>query len=135
MALFLNRLIAPLVLSFILSFVLGVSGAQVKKNFRNVLPTDSAVGYASFYANKFIGKKTANGDIFSQEKLTCAHNTLAMGTVVKVTNLKNGNTVIVTVNDRMHHRNPRIIDLSTSAAKKLDFNGSGVIKVRVEVIK
>jgi rare lipoprotein A len=54
---------------------------------------------------------------------------------LKVTNLNNGNFVIVRVNDRLHHRNPRLVDLSSSAAKKLNFDGKGVIKVRVEVIK
>jgi len=93
------------------------------------------VGYASFYSNKFIGKKTASGEIFSQIKLTCAHNTLPMGTLIKVTNLNNDKSVTVRVNDRMHKRNPRIVDLSMAAAKMLDFIGGGVIKVRVEVLK
>ena len=112
-----------------------VSVAQGKVNYRNVAQSDSAVGYASFYSNKFIGKKTASGEIFSQIKLTCAHNTLPMGTLIKVTNLNNDKSVTVRVNDRMHKRNPRIVDLSMAAAKMLDFNGSGVIKVRVEVLK
>ena len=111
------------------------SSAQGKVNYRKVVQSDSAVGYASFYANKFIGKKTASGEIFSQGKLTCAHNTLPMGTTIKVTNLKNDKSVTVRVNDRMHKRNPRLVDLSMAAAKILDFNGIGVIKVRVEVIK
>lgn len=96
---------------------------------------DSAVGYASFYSNKFIGKKTANGEVFSQDKLTCAHNSLPMGTILKVTNLNNDKSVVVRVNDRMHHRNSRLVDLSRTAAQKLDFKGIGVIKVRVEVQK
>lgn len=112
-----------------------VSSAQGKINFRKFPPVDSAEGYASFYSNKFIGKKTANGEVFSQLKLTCAHNTHPMGTLLTVTNLKNGKTVVVRVNDRLHHRNPRIIDLSGMAAEKLDFKGGGVIKVRVEVLK
>ena len=112
-----------------------VSAAQGKVNYRNVAQSDSAVGYASYYSNKFIGKKTANGEIFSQEKLTCAHNTLPMGTLIKVTNLNNDKSVVVRVNDRMHKRNPRLVDLSRAAAKTLDFNGNGVIRVRVEVLK
>ena len=112
-----------------------VSAAQGKVNYRNIANSDSAVGYASFYSNKFIGKKTANGEVFSQNKLTCAHNTFPMGTLLKVTNLKNDKTVTVRVNDRLHHRNPRLVDLSKAAAKTLDFKDVGVIKVRVEVLK
>jgi rare lipoprotein A len=121
----------------IILFMLGpvYTSAQGKLNYRKVDQSDSAVGYASFYSNKFNGRRTANGEIFSQDKLTCAHNTLPMGTIVKVTNLKNEKSVTVRVNDRLHYRNPRIIDLSRSAAKALDFNGGGVIKVRVEVVK
>lgn len=111
------------------------SSAQGKVNYRKVAQSDSAVGYASFYSNKFIGKKTASGEIFSQDKFTCAHNSLPMGTLLKVTNLKNDKSVTVRVNDRMHQRNPRLVDLSRAAAKTLDFNGGGVIKVRVEVLK
>jgi len=111
------------------------SVAQSKVNYRNVPQSDTAVGYASFYSNKFIGKKTASGEIFSQDKLTCAHNALPMGTLLKVTNLSNDKSVTVRVNDRMHQRNPRLVDLSKAAAKKLDFKGLGVIKVRVEVLK
>lgn len=112
-----------------------VSAAQGKVNYRKVAPSDSAVGYASFYSNKFIGKKTANGEVFSQDKLTCAHNSLPMGTILKVTNLSNDKSVVVRVNDRLHYRNSRLVDLSRAAAKTLDFKGSGVIKVRVEVLK
>ena len=111
------------------------SFAQQKVNYRKKPLVDSAVGIASFYANKFEGKKTASGEIFRQSKMTCAHNTHPFGTDLKVTNLNNGNFVIVKVNDRLHHRNSRLVDLSAAAAKKLDFNGKGVIKVRVEVVK
>jgi rare lipoprotein A len=58
-----------------------------------------------------------------------------MGTLLKVTNLKNNKSVTVRVNDRLHKNNPRLVDLSRAAAKTLDFNGLGVIKVKVEVIK
>ena len=61
-----------------------------KKNYRNVPLVDTAVGQASFYADKFSGRKTANGEIFSQNKLTCAHNTYPLGSKIRVTNLKSG---------------------------------------------
>jgi rare lipoprotein A len=121
-----------LVLAFIVP-VLGVF-AQ-KKNYRKVPVVDTAVGHASFYADKFIGKKTASGEIFSQDKLTCAHNTYPFGSKVRVTNLKNGKTVILKVNDRLHHRNPRLVDLTRAAASKLDFRKSGIIKVKIELIR
>jgi rare lipoprotein A len=106
-----------------------------KKNYRNVPVVDTAVGHASFYADKFVGKKTASGEIFSQDKLTCAHNTYPFGSKVRVTNLKNGKTVILKVNDRLHHRNPRLVDLTRAGASKLGFNKTGIIKVRVELIR
>lgn len=109
--------------------------SQVKKNYRNVPLVDTAVGYASFYSDKFIGKKTANGEKFSQDLLTCAHNTLPFGTKILVTNLANQQHVVVRVNDRLHHRNPRLVDLTRAGAKKLGFNKSGIIKVKVEVVR
>jgi rare lipoprotein A len=92
-------------------------------------------GTASFYANKFHGRKTANGDIFSQDKLTAACNVLPLGTLIRVTNLRNGRSVIVKVNDRMHSKMKRVVDLSRSAAQKLNFIRSGLTKVKVEVLE
>jgi len=103
-------------------------------NYRKVASSDSTVGYASYYANKFVGRKMANGQIFSQKKMTCAHNTFPMGTLIRVTNLSNGLSVEVTVTDRLHHRNPRIVDLTTSAAQKIKLGNKGVTKVLVERI-
>jgi rare lipoprotein A len=108
--------------------------SALNSNYRKIQFVDSAVGYASFYSDKFIGKKTSSGQIFSQNKLTCAHNTLPMGTMIRVTNLENQLSVVVRVNDRLHHRNPRLVDLSVSGAKKLGFRKKGVIKVRVDRI-
>lgn len=91
-------------------------------------------GLASFYANKFEGKKTANGEIFSQKKLTCACNVLPLGTWIRVTNLRNGRTVVVKTNDRLHPRMKRIVDLSKAAAVKLGYVGAGLTRVKVEVL-
>jgi rare lipoprotein A len=91
-------------------------------------------GVASFYANKFNGKRTASGEVFSQKKLTAASNTLSLGTWVKVTNLRNKRTVIVKITDRMHHRNKRLIDLSNAAAHRLGYTGRGLTRVRVDVL-
>ena len=92
-------------------------------------------GQASFYSDKFIGKKTANGEIFSQEKYTAACNLLPLGTWIRVTNLKNGKSVIVKTNDRLHPKMKRLVDLSRAAAKKINYINSGITKVKVEVVK
>ena len=91
-------------------------------------------GVASFYANKFNGKRTANGEIFSQKKLTAASNTLMLNVWVKVTNLRTNKCVIVKITDRMHRRNKRLIDLSKAAARQLGYTGRGLTKVRVDVL-
>ncbi len=92
------------------------------------------VGYASFYHDKFEGRKTSSGEKFRQKKMTCAHRTLPFGTAVKVTNLANEKTVIVKVNDRGPFAKGRIIDLSKAAARELDFVRAGVTKVKIEVL-
>jgi rare lipoprotein A len=91
-------------------------------------------GQASFYASKFEGRKTANGEIFRHQKFTAACNVLPLGTWIKVTNLKNNNSVIVKTNDRLHPKMNRIVDLTMAAAKKLDFVSSGLAKVKVVVL-
>ena len=91
-------------------------------------------GIASFYADKFEGLPTSTGEKFSQKKLTAAHNSLPLGTWIKVTNLRNKKTVIVRVNDRLHHRNTRLVDLSRAAASRLGYISHGLAKVKVEVL-
>jgi rare lipoprotein A len=90
-------------------------------------------GTASFYANKFEGRRTANGEIFSQKKLTAACNVLPLGTWIKVTNLHNGRSVVVKVNDRLHYRMKRVADLSSAAARQIGHN-DGLTRVKVEVL-
>ena len=89
-------------------------------------------GVASFYSNSFQGRKTASGEIFSQQKLTCASNVFPLGTWLRITNLKNGTTVIVKVNDRMHPRMKRVVDLSKLAAENIGMVNAGVAQVEVE---
>ena len=91
-------------------------------------------GTASYYSNKFNGRKTASGEIFRQEKMTAACNVLPLGTWIRVTNLRNKRTIIVKVNDRLHVKMKRVVDLSRSAAQKLGFINSGVTRVKVEVL-
>ena len=91
-------------------------------------------GQASFYANKFNGRLTANGEVFSQAKLTAACNVLPLGTWIRVTNLKNGKVVVVRTNDRLHPNMKRLIDLTRTAAKQLGYISRGLTRVKVEVL-
>ena len=91
-------------------------------------------GTASFYSNSFNGRKTANGEIYSHKKMTAACNVLPLGTWIRVTNLRNGKSVVVKTNDRLHSRMKRVVDLSREAAEKLGYVKSGLTRVRVEVI-
>jgi rare lipoprotein A len=122
--------------TFLMAFLLFAAAlvAQTRPNTRLAKPVKVQYGTASFYADKFEGRRTANGEIFTQSKMTCAHNTLPLGTWVRVTNLSNKKTVVVRVNDRLHHRNPRLVDLSKTAARKLGYTGHGLTRVRVEVL-
>jgi len=94
----------------------------------------SEVGTASWYGSKFHGRKTANGEIFDKNQLTAAHTTLPLPVIVKVTNLENGRSVKVRVNDRGPFAHGRIIDLSQAAAEQLDFIRKGTARVKVEVL-
>jgi rare lipoprotein A len=92
-------------------------------------------GIASFYADKFEGRETANGEVYRHDRLTAACNVLPLGTWIRVTNLKNDKFVIVKTNDRLHPRMKRIVDLSKSAAQKLAYIGRGLTQVKVEVLQ
>ena len=92
-------------------------------------------GIASYYADKFNGRPTANGEIYDGKKMTAACNRLPLGTWIKVTNLSNNRSVIVKTNDRMHPRMTRIVDLSRAAAEYLGFIRKGLTKVKVEVLE
>ncbi len=91
-------------------------------------------GIASWYGPNFHGKQTANGEIFDENLLTAAHRTLQMPSLAKVTNLENGRSVIVRINDRGPFANDRIIDLSRRAAQMIDMERQGIARVRVEVL-
>src|SRR6266511_283347 len=91
-------------------------------------------GKASWYGPGFHGRKTASGERFNQNELTAAHRKLPLGTKATVTNLRNGKTVEVEINDRGPYARGRILDLSKAAAERLDMD-SGTTPVRVEVTK
>ncbi len=88
-------------------------------------------GKASYYSDNLSGKKTANGEKYKPTELTAAHKKLPFGTKVKVTNLSNGKTVTVRINDRGPYVAGRIIDLSKAAAKEIGMLNSGVAKVKI----
>ena len=92
-------------------------------------------GIASWYGPGFHGKLTANGEIFDQSKVSAAHRTLPMPSIVRVTNLENGRSIKVRVNDRGPFAHGRIIDLSKRAAELLDFRRKGTAKVRVQILE
>jgi len=91
-------------------------------------------GLASYYSREFHGARTASGERYDHEALTAAHRTLPFGTRVRVTNLDNGRSVIVTITDRGPHRKGRIIDVSGAAARRLEMTHDGTVRVRVEVM-
>ena len=91
-------------------------------------------GVASYYHNKFNGRKTSNGEIFRNDSLTAAHKYLPFGTRVRVTNLNNDSSVIVRINDRLPQSSKRSIDLSQAAARRLDMMRAGIVKARIEIL-
>ncbi len=94
----------------------------------------SQTGYASWYGNKFHGRKTSNGEVYDMYGMSAAHKTLPIPCYVVVTNLSNNKQVTVRVNDRGPFHSDRIIDLSYTAAKKLGFHTRGTAKVRIDVV-
>ena len=125
---------APLFFACIIMCSFSFSQQKKSAPHSNPPKKNAAVHYgtASYYANKFEGRKTATGEIFSQKKMTAASNVLSLNTFVQVTNLRNKKTTVVKITDRMHPKNKRLIDLSRSAAKKLGYTGRGLTRVKVE---
>lgn len=97
--------------------------------------TEKQKGLASYYAKSWTGRKTSSGERLHHDSMTCAHRTYPFGTRLKVTNLSNGKTVVVKVNDRGPFRKGRIIDLSWGAAKALGMLSRGIAKVTVERVE
>ena len=107
----------------------GIKAKQAKKS------RPYQVGTASWYGSYFHGKETASGEAFNMYDLTAAHPTLPLGTHVKVTNLRNGRTLVVRVNDRGPVVEGRIIDLSYEAARELDLKKQGIQRVRLDLVE
>jgi rare lipoprotein A len=106
-----------------------------KKDSSGKYPPGVQMGKASWYGGKFHGGPTASGETYNKRSMTAAHLKLKFGTRVKVTNLKNGRTVIVRINNRGPYSKGRIIDLSEAAAEQLDMIEAGVVPVRLEVLR
>ena len=113
---------------------------EVSDTFEKVIEerekyTHFQTGMASYYGGSWHGKKTANGEIFNENSLTAAHKTLPFGTRVKVTNLDNGKSVVVRINNRGPYSKGRVIDLSKAAFSKIASTSKGVTRVKLEVAK
>ena len=113
------------------------SGVRVQKT--SFAPTSTHLrnlqsGVASYYGPGFHGRRTANGERFNMNAMTAAHRTLPFGTKLKVTNLNNGKTAFVRVNDRGPYAGGRIIDLSVAAAHAIGSSSSGTARVKLEVV-
>jgi rare lipoprotein A len=93
--------------------------------------SDTEKGSASYYSNSMNGRKTSSGEVFNNNLLTAAHKSMALGTMVKVTNLKNDSTVVLKVNDRLSKSSNHVIDVTLAAAKKLNFVRNGITTVTV----
>lgn len=116
----------------IMCAMIAVGSLSVNAQSRKISNPTKAAGVASYYHDKFEGRQTSTGEIFDNDRFTAASNTLKLGEYAKVTNLKNGQVIYVRINDRMNKANQRLIDMTSLAAKKLNFHEDGLAKVKVE---
>ena len=127
----------PVRLLFAIFILFAVFSSACAPRF-TVVPRESGwtqKGVAAWYGQEFHGRMTSSGEVFDMYKLTAAHPSLPFGTIVRVTNLENGKTTVVRINDRGPLTHGRIIDLSYAAAKEIDMINRGVVKVEVIVLK
>ena len=103
-------------------------------SFKNNATDAKKTSFASYYHDKFNGRKTASGEIFSNSKLTAAHRTLPFGTEVKVTNLRTGKSVVVEINDRGPFHSSRALDLSKAAFNSIGNHKNGTMPVEYEIV-
>ena len=135
------HLINLLIFAFFLTFSCAPSArfSSTSDQSPQTMPvgTDGEVFYgeASYYADKFHGRKTANGEIFDMYKISAAHKTLPFNTLVQVTNLENQKSVVVRINDRGPYKKGRILDLSYRAAQEIDMISSGVVRIKAKIVK
>lgn len=115
---------------------------ELKNNQPNSVYTDVSekfshfqAGTASYYGEKWNGRRTSNGEVFNTKLLTAAHNSLPFGTLVRVTNQSNGKSVVVRINDRGPFKKGRVIDLTKAAFESIENINRGLTKVKLEIIK
>ncbi len=126
-----SKIIAGLVLALVLTSLVNLGQSDLFAKIRDVDPEFVQEGVASWYGPGFQGRKTANGERFNTYEMTAAHKTLPFNTLVKVTNLSNGNFAVVRINDRGPFVRGRIIDLSNAAKNELEMGG--LAQVRIEI--
>ncbi|GAB4374271.1 MAG: hypothetical protein Kow0042_18740 [Calditrichia bacterium] len=108
---------------------------QLIRERNESLESGEYTGFASYYGEEFHGRPTASGEIFDMNQLTAAHRSLPFGTICRITNIENGKSVIVRINDRGPWIESRIIDLSKAAAEAIGGLNSGVIKVKIDILE
>lgn len=128
-----------------IALVLALSGCATKRGFIPVpgkpdvvydtTPVSVLTGKASYYYGHWIGHITANGEIYHAGDVTAAHKSLPFNTMVRVTNLKNGKSVIVRINNRGPYVKGRILDLSLVAARQIEMTEAGVVPVKAEILR
>lgn len=122
---------------FVLVIIMMISALGLS-SFKNTSTNDNdevKTSYASYYHDKFNGRRTASGEVFSNSKLTAAHRTLPFGTKVKVTNLRNGESVVVTINDRGPFHASRALDLSKAAFDEIGSLHRGTMPVEYQIVE
>ncbi len=131
-----TKVLRQIALMLIMMIFVGASPALSAKETRHhhSSANNSNIGMASFYAAKFNGRRTASGETFDNRAMTAAHRSLPFGTQVKVTNVRNGRSVVVRVNDRGPYAKGRIIDLTKAAAKKIGISHAGTARVKLEIL-
>jgi rare lipoprotein A len=117
-----------------LAALLAASPTGQGPQFPDTVPEWVQQGRVSWYGPGFHGRRTANGEVFDTHELTMAHRSLPMGTSVRVTNLENGRSVVLRVNDRGPYVRGRVADLSHAAAERLGFVDEGVVPARIELL-
>ena len=122
-----------IILFLSLIFLISLSSCSSSQKTSGTVFKKKAI--ASYYHNKFNGRKTASGERYNRDALTCAHKTLPFQTLLKITNPQNSKSVIVRVNDRGPFNRGRDIDLSYAAAKEIGMLAAGVLPVQVEVLE
>ncbi|MCX7798468.1 MAG: septal ring lytic transglycosylase RlpA family protein [Melioribacter sp.] len=103
--------------------------------YENLPSLETTYGIASYYADMYHGRITYGGEVYNMNKLSAAHPSYPMNTIVRITNLSNNKKIILRINDRMPNFKGRAIDLSYAAAKELDFIEEGLTEVKIEVLK